>query len=171
MTLDASARLGASAREGAASPVSDAGHEDGSEDGSKDGSKDGSIVWTEVCALDDIIPDTGVCALLGGRQVAVVRVGDGAEGDKVYAIDNFDPFSRAFVLARGIVGDKNGTPKISSPIFKQGFELSTGQCLDNPKVRVPVYLVRVRGGRVELGARLAAAPGATRAPGPGAEQA
>ncbi|HEX2676732.1 MAG TPA: nitrite reductase (NAD(P)H) small subunit, partial [Polyangiales bacterium] len=44
-------------------------------------------MWIDVCALDDIVPDTGVCALVRGRQVALVRA-----GDAVYAVDNFDPF-------------------------------------------------------------------------------
>jgi nitrite reductase (NADH) small subunit len=101
--------------------------------------------WEEVCALDDILPGTGVCALLGGRQVALVRT---ARPDAVYAIGNFDPFSRAFVLSRGIVGDKGGVPKIASPIYKQSFDLRTGQCLDDPSVRVPTYPVRVERGRI-----------------------
>ena len=107
--------------------------------------------WVDVCALEEIVPDTGVCALVGRRQVAVVRVGG---GERVHAIDNFDPISRAFVLSRGIVGDKGGVAKICSPIFKQGFDLATGQCLEKADVRVPVYQVRVRGGRVEIGPEL-----------------
>jgi nitrite reductase (NADH) small subunit len=103
--------------------------------------------WVDVCGLDDIVPDTGVCALVGGRQIAIVRVG---EGDRLYAISNFDPFSKAFVLARGIVGDKGGVPKIASPIYKQGFDLRSGQCLEDPNVRVPTYAVRVRNGRIEV---------------------
>ena len=103
--------------------------------------------WTPVCALDDIVPDTGVCALIAGRQIAIVRAGD---GDQIYAIDNFDPFSNAFVISRGIVGDKNGVPKIASPIYKQSFDLRTGQCLDDPAVRVPVFPTRVRDGRIEV---------------------
>ena len=103
--------------------------------------------WTRVCALDDIVPNTGVCALVGGRQIAVVRVG---EGEQVYAIDNFDPFSKAFVISRGIVGDKNGVPKIASPIFKQSFSLLSGECLDKPAVAIPIYAARVRDGNVEL---------------------
>ncbi|AUX37952.1 nitrite reductase [Sorangium cellulosum] len=103
--------------------------------------------WVEVCGVEDIIPNTGVCALVGKRQVAVVRVG---EGEEIYAISNFDPFSKAFVLSRGIVGDKGGVPKIASPIYKQSFDLRTGQCLDDPTVRVPVYPTRIRGGRVEV---------------------
>ena len=103
--------------------------------------------WSPVCALDDIVPDSGVCALLAGRQIAIVRVG---EGEQVHAIDNFDPFSKAFVISRGIVGDRDGVPKIASPIFKQSFNLITGQCLDTPAVSIPVYAARVRDGRVEV---------------------
>ena len=103
--------------------------------------------WTPVCALDDIVPDTGVCALVGGRQIALVRVG---EADRVYAIDNFDPFSKAFVISRGIVGDRNGVPKIASPIFKQSFDLTNGQCLDDASVRIPSYPTRVSDGRVAV---------------------
>jgi nitrite reductase (NADH) small subunit len=101
--------------------------------------------WIDVCAVDDIVLDTGVCALVGARQIAVVRT-----AEAIYAIDNFDPFSRAFVLSRGIVGDQNGVPKIASPIYKQSFDLRTGQCLDDPSVRIPVYGVRVREGRIEI---------------------
>jgi nitrite reductase (NADH) small subunit len=99
--------------------------------------------WEDVCALADIVTGTGVCALLEGRQVAIVRT-----DDAVYALDNLDPFSKAFVLSRGIVGDKGGIPKIASPIFKQTFDLRTGQCLENSKVRVATHEVRVERGRV-----------------------
>ena len=97
----------------------------------------------DVCALEDILPGTGVCALVAGRQVAIVRT-----AAALYALSNFDPFSKAFVLSRGIVGDKGGIPKIASPIYKQTFDLRTGRCLEDPRVRVPTYEVRVERGRV-----------------------
>ena len=103
--------------------------------------------WHAVCALDDIDPDTGVCALVQGTQVAVVRVGAGAD---VFALGNFDPFSEAFVLSRGIVGDRDGVAKIASPIYKQSFDLRTGRCLDDASVAVPTWPARVRDGRVEI---------------------
>ena len=99
--------------------------------------------WEDVCALDEVLLDTGVCALIAGRQVAIVRT-----ADALYALGNFDPFSKAFVLSRGIVGDRGGVPKIASPIYKQSFDLRTGQCLDDPRVRVPTYEVRVERGRI-----------------------
>ena len=106
--------------------------------------------WIDVCAVDDILPNSGEAALIGGRQIAIVRVG---ESDEVYALSNFDPFSEAFVIARGIVGDRGGRPKIASPIFKQSFDLRTGACMDDETVVLPTYPVRVRAGRIELGVR------------------
>ena len=97
--------------------------------------------WIAVCRLEDIVPNTGVCALAGGRQVAVFRLDD----DRVYALSNHDPFSRANVLARGIVGDVKGELVVASPVYKQHFSLASGQCLEDPQVRVPVYPARLEG--------------------------
>jgi nitrite reductase (NADH) small subunit len=106
--------------------------------------------WVDVCAVDDILPNSGEAVLVDGRQIAIVRVG---ESDEVYALSNYDPFSEAFVIARGIVGDKAGRPKIASPIYKQNFDLRTGACLDDETVTLPTYAVRVRAGRIEIGVR------------------
>jgi|SRR5687768_9256492 nitrite reductase (NADH) small subunit len=100
--------------------------------------------WVAVCRLDDIVPNTGVCALVGKRQVAVFRLDD----DSVYAIDNHDPFSRANVLSRGIVGDLKGELVVASPVYKHHFNLASGKCLEDPDVRLPVYSVRLDGSTV-----------------------
>jgi nitrite reductase (NADH) small subunit len=102
--------------------------------------------WQDVCSLDEILPGTGVAALVDGEQIALVKTRDGA----LYAISNFDPFSRAFVIARGIVGDRQGVPKIASPIYKQNFDLKTGECLDDSTVRLHVYPVRAVAGRIQV---------------------
>jgi nitrite reductase (NADH) small subunit len=108
-------------------------------------------IWVDVCRVDDITPDTGAAALVGGVQIAIVRVGNGSgDEQQIYAVGNFDPFSKAFVIARGIVGDRAGVPKIASPIFKQSFDLRTGQCLDDESVSLPSYPVRVREGRIAI---------------------
>jgi len=100
--------------------------------------------WVAVCRLDDIVPNTGVCALVGGRQVAVFRLDD----DRVYALDNQDPFSRANVLSRGIVGDLKGELVVASPVYKQHFSLVTGRCIEDDTVSVPVYGASVQGEHV-----------------------
>ncbi len=97
----------------------------------------------------DLIPERGVAALVGGEPVAVFRTYDGA----LYALSNVDPFSEASVLSRGIVGDRQGRPTVASPIYKQVFDLSTGDCLDDPSVSVATYPVRERDGTVEIGIR------------------
>lgn len=105
-----------------------------------------SRVWVDVCPLDKLIPGRGVCALVAGRQVAVFRVA----GEELYALSNYDPFSHAFVLSRGIVGSKAERLKVASPVYKQSFDLETGVCLDNATVSVPTFEVRVVDGMVQV---------------------
>ena len=97
--------------------------------------------------LDQIEVEGGVAALIGGAAVAIFRTHDG----NVYAMSNWDPFSNASVLARGIVGTRGGVPFVASPMHKQAFDLRTGQCLDDAAVRVPTYDVRVDDGLVMIG--------------------
>lgn len=104
--------------------------------------------WVPVAPLEALVVDRGACALVGAWQVALFRV---APGDAVYALSNFDPFSKAFVLSRGIVGTRGDVPKVASPVYKQSFDLRTGACLDDPTVAVRAFPVRVVGGMVEVG--------------------
>jgi nitrite reductase (NADH) small subunit len=106
------------------------------------------ITWSDVCAVDDIALDRGACALVDGYQVAIFRTSPAGE---LYALSNYDPCSRAFVLSRGIVGSKGDVPKVASPVYKQNFDLRTGQCLDDPAVTVPTFRVRELDGRVLVG--------------------
>lgn len=101
--------------------------------------------WTAVCAVDDILPDTGVCALLGGEQVAVFRLG---ANDAVYAIGNVDPKSGASVLARGLLGSVGERVVVASPLYKQHFDLRTGECIETPAQSVPAYPARIEQGLV-----------------------
>ena len=100
--------------------------------------------WNAVCAFDEIVPDTGVCALLNGRQVAVFRVGD----EQLFAIDNYDPNSNAAVLSRGLVGSLGERIVVASPIYKHHFDLQTGECLEAPAHSVSSFPVRVENGTV-----------------------
>lgn len=113
--------------------------------------------WTGACRYGQLIPGRGVGVLLDdGSQAALFRLDDGA----VHAIGNVDPFSGAAVLSRGIVGDRAGRAMVQSPILKQAFALDDGSCLDDERVSVPVYPVRVTAdGRILVGrfaARMAA---------------
>lgn len=82
--------------------------------------------WIGVCMLTDLAPERGAAALVGGSQVALFRT----HADEVYAVQQLDPFSGAFVMSRGIVGTRGDAPTVASPMYKQVFDLRTGECLD-----------------------------------------
>ena len=104
----------------------------------------------DLCDLDWLIPGRGVAALAAdGRQIAVFLLSDGT----LRALDNIDPFSRAAVVSRGLVGDHGGVPCVMSPIGKQAFALDDGRCLDDESVRLDVFEVRVVDGRVRVDPR------------------
>jgi nitrite reductase (NADH) small subunit len=108
-----------------------------------------AVSVTPVCAVDAIPLEGGVAALVAGSAVAVFRSFDGS----VFALSNTDPFSGASVLSRGIVGSRGDVPVVSSPMYKQAFDLRDGQCLDDAAVRVPAYDVQVTAGDVLVGGR------------------
>ena len=122
-----------------------------------------AVGFEPVCRLDQVARESGVAVLVRGEAVAVFRTYD----DEVFALGNYDPFSRASVLARGIVGTRTSSPQpsglsgsepeevwfVASPMHKQAFDLRTGQCLDDAAVRVPTYDVRVSDGTVLVGRR------------------
>jgi nitrite reductase (NADH) small subunit len=104
--------------------------------------------WTAICRFDDIVPNTGVCALVNGEQVAIFRVNHGDADSSVYAIDNFDPGSQAAVLSRGLIGSLGERIVVASPIYKHHFDLRTGECLETPSYSVNAFAARVENGNV-----------------------
>jgi nitrite reductase (NADH) small subunit len=109
--------------------------------------------WHPVCRLEELEVDRGVTALVHGQAVAIFRTGD----DTIYALGNHDPFARASMLARGIVGTRDSVPFVAPVAHKHAFDLRTGRCLDDAHVAVPVYDVKVVEGLVLVGRRKAAA--------------
>jgi nitrite reductase (NADH) small subunit len=109
--------------------------------------------WLVVCRYDDLIPERAVCAIVAGRQVAIVRMSDGA----LYGVTQRDPFSGSYVLSRGIAGTRRhdgvDVPVLQSPLFKQAFDLRTGRCIEDPGVQIVTYAVRERRGLVEVRAQ------------------
>ena len=92
--------------------------------------------WTYVCRYDELTPGRGVAALVDGEQVAVFRTAGG-----LYALENRDPQSGAYVISRGIVGSRGRIPTVASPMHKDVFDLRTGACLDTPRYALATHLV------------------------------
>ena len=104
--------------------------------------------WTDICAVDDILPSTGVCALVENRHVAVFRLNTVDGSDQFFAIDNVDPKSGASVLSRGLMGNLGQRTVVASPLYKNHFDLRTGECLETPEHSVRAHGVRIDAGRV-----------------------
>lgn len=103
--------------------------------------------WHSVCELSQILPATGVCALIKGQQIALFRPHD---DEQLYALSNIDPFAQASVLSRGLIAEHQQALWVASPLKKQRFRLSDGLCLEDEACSVASYPVRVCDGKVEI---------------------
>ena len=101
-----------------------------------------------VCGLQDLVPGSGVAALIDRTQIAIFYLPELEPA--IYAIENFDPFSRANVLSRGLVGDVEGAPVVTSPVYKQHFDLATGRCLEDEAVAVRQFALHASDNEVWL---------------------
>lgn len=104
--------------------------------------------WTDICHIDDILLNMGRCALLNGEQIAIFRVNENEE--KFYAVNNHCPFSEVNNLSRGIVGSLGDKTVVAAPLYKQHFDLATGQCIEDESVSIKTYSVRIEGDTVQL---------------------
>lgn len=111
-------------------------------------------VWRVVCGRNDLVPDSGVVALLGGVQVALFYLPDEPGGSRVFAVDNRDPRSGANVIGRGLVCNLANQLVVAAPLYKQHFRLEDGVCLETPGERLRVWPARLRGDDVEVGERV-----------------
>jgi nitrite reductase (NADH) small subunit len=109
--------------------------------------------WQPVCRVAELAVERGATALVHGQAIAIFRTQD----DQVYALGNHDPFAKASVIARGIVGVRDGVPFVASPAHKHAFDLRSGRCLEDEHVSIPAYDVRVADGVVLVGRRKDAA--------------
>ncbi|GAL34271.1 nitrite reductase [NAD(P)H] small subunit [Vibrio maritimus] len=107
------------------------------------------MAFQKVCNIQDIVPGTGVCALIDGQQVAVFRP---SAAEEVRAISNMDPFYQSNVLSRGLIVEHQGELWVASPLKKQRFNLTTGACMEDERFSVKAYKARVTKGAVEISA-------------------
>lgn len=109
------------------------------------------IQWVTVGQTDDFPRNAGVCVKVGGQQVAVFRF---AGRDEWYACQNMCPHRMDMVLSRGIIGDRDGIPKVACPQHKKTFSLCNGENLEGEGYSIRTYPVRVEGDRVAVGTPL-----------------
>ncbi len=104
--------------------------------------------WKAVCTVEDLVPESGIAVWTEDGPVAVFYLPHRLPA--LFAISHTDPFSGANVLARGLTGDLKGQPMVASPLYKQHFNLITGQCLEDESVSVKTYPVLLDGETIRL---------------------
>ncbi|MGQ8367073.1 nitrite reductase small subunit NirD [Glaciecola sp. 1036] len=101
----------------------------------------------DICHLDDLVINSGVCALVDGMQVAIFTVSTGQE-TLYFAISNWDPIGQANVLYRGIVGTLKEKIVVASPLYKEHYDLASGNCIERDDVKVQTFPVHIENDRV-----------------------
>ena len=104
--------------------------------------------WVKVCSEADLFPDTGVCAKVNSEQVAIFK---SSRLNQIFAISNYDPIGEANVLSRGIIGSLGDAIVVASPLYKEHYNLKTGECLEKPEYSVKVFPVKIENGIVHVG--------------------
>jgi nitrite reductase (NADH) large subunit len=103
--------------------------------------------WVAVGSVDDFPKDGGMAIRYGNAQIAVYHFASRGEW---YACQNMCPHMRDMVLARGLIGDQKGTPKVACPQHKKTFSLKTGECLSGDAYKVRTFPVRIEDDQVLL---------------------
>ena len=101
--------------------------------------------WVPLASADEVPRDGGIAVRYGDLQLALFHV---AATDRWYAAENRCPHMRDQVLARGIVGDQNGRPKVACPLHKKTFALDTGEGLSDPELCVAAFPAKLEEGKV-----------------------
>lgn len=103
-----------------------------------------NVVWLKICEESDLVLNSGVCALIPNKnsnqqQLAIFSIKFNAKQVQTYAVSNWDPIGKANVISRGIIGSINDEIVVASPLYKQHFSLSTGQCIEDETQQLKVY--------------------------------
>jgi NAD(P)H-dependent nitrite reductase small subunit len=107
----------------------------------------GDETWVDVGSVADFPLKTGTPVLYGKVQLAVFRYQTSSGASHWYASQNMCPHKRAFVLSEGLLGSVEGDlapiHKVACPLHKKNFALASGDCVDDPSLKILTFPVRV----------------------------
>ncbi|MEZ2371973.1 nitrite reductase small subunit NirD [Arthrobacter sp. RCC_34] len=112
------------------------------------GLRTSACTWHSVCRVQDLEPNWGEAALVNGIQVALFLLPTG----EVYAVEHRDPMTGAHVMARGIVGSRQGKPTIAAPLHKEVYSLADGSRLDGTGAPLAAFSTRLVDGVIQVAA-------------------
>lgn len=101
-----------------------------------------------LCQQHDLVPFSGVAARFAEHAIALFYLP--GEEVELYGVSHLDPASGAPVIAHGLIGESGGEFYIAAPLHKQQYRLSDGQCLSDSTLKLQVFNVQLRDGRVWL---------------------
>jgi nitrite reductase (NADH) large subunit len=101
--------------------------------------------WVPVVDAKAVPRDGGVAVKYGGVQLAVFNF---ASRNEWYVTQNMCPHKKDMVLARGLIGDTSGKPKLACPQHKKTFSLETGECLSGEAYEIATFPVQISAGTV-----------------------
>lgn len=105
----------------------------------------GSATWWKAGAVGDFPEGRGIAVKYGNVQLAVFNF---SRRGKWYATQNMCPHKRDMILARGLLGDKAGEPKVACPQHKKQFSLESGRCLSGDDLQIQTFDVKIEHGAV-----------------------
>ena len=107
--------------------------------------EEASWPWQRLGRVEQFPADGGAAVRYGDVQLAIFRF---ARRGEWYATQAMCPHRKDHVLARGLLGDQAGEPKVACPLHKKTFSLLTGKGLSDPGYQVRTFPVEARGDEV-----------------------
>jgi nitrite reductase (NADH) large subunit len=101
--------------------------------------------WVPLAKAADVPREGGIAVMYGKTQLALFNF---ASRGQFYATQNMCPHKQDMVLARGLIGDQAGTPKVACPLHKKTFALDSGHCLSGDALEIATFVAKVEDGVV-----------------------
>ncbi len=101
--------------------------------------------WVKLAKVEDVPEEGGTAISYGASQLAVFHF---KSKGKWFLTQNMCPHKREMVIARGLLGDKEGTPKVACPFHKKTFNLETGAGMSDEELSIATFAAKVEEGWV-----------------------
>lgn len=101
--------------------------------------------WIKVAKIDDIPQEGGACVKVKDEQIAIFNF---TSRNEWYATENRCPHRNEMILSRGMIGDKNGEPKVACPFHKRNYSLISGKCISGDDYSIKTFPVKIEDGNV-----------------------
>jgi len=105
-------------------------------------------VWFKAAPIEAFPENGGACVKYKDMQIAVFNF---SRRNEWFACQNLCPHKMQMILSRGMIGSREGEPKVACPFHKKTFSLKTGECLNADECSIAVFPVRIEDGFVHIG--------------------